>query len=117
MSFRHKLLQWYDQNARELPWRSAPSPYRVWVSEIMLQQTRVETVLPYFGRFINNFPDLLTLASSSQQDVLRIWEGLGYYSRARNLHKAAQVILTEHNGEFPQTANELERLPGIGAYT
>lgn len=117
MSFRHKLLQWYDQNARELPWRSAPSPYRVWVSEIMLQQTRVETVLPYFGRFINNFPDLLTLASSSQQDVLRMWEGLGYYSRARNLHKAAKVILTEHNGEFPQTANELERLPGIGPYT
>lgn len=117
MSFGHALLQWYDQNARDLPWRFAPSPYRVWVSEIMLQQTRVETVLPYFERFISNFPDLSSLASSSQQDVLTIWEGLGYYSRARNLHRAARVILTEHNGEFPQTANELEFLPGIGTYT
>ncbi|HBO34301.1 MAG TPA: A/G-specific adenine glycosylase [Anaerolineaceae bacterium] len=117
MSFSNDLLTWYDKNARQLPWRSFPSPYRVWVSEIMLQQTRVETVLPYFERFLVRFPDLESLASASQEEVLRVWEGLGYYSRARNLHKAARVILLEHEGRIPSTAPELERLPGIGHYT
>ena len=117
MSFSNDLLKWYDKNARQLPWRSFPTPYRVWISEIMLQQTRVETVLPYFERFLNQFPDLKTLASASQEDVLRLWEGLGYYSRARNLHKAAQAILSEHDGQIPGTAIKLEQLPGIGHYT
>lgn len=117
MTFANDLLTWYDRNARQLPWRSFPTPYRVWVSEIMLQQTRVETVLPYFERFLLRFSDLVTLASASQEEVLRLWEGLGYYSRARNLHKAAQLILSEHAGQLPAFAVELERLPGIGHYT
>jgi len=98
MSFSHDLLFWYDNNARHLPWRSFPVPYRVWVSEIMLQQTRVETVLPYFERFLNRFPDLETLATASQEEVLRLWEGLGYYSRARNLLKAAREIYSDYDG-------------------
>lgn len=115
--FQKKLLKWYDENARELPWRSDPKPYKVWVSEIMLQQTRVETVLPYFERFLVRFPDIASLASASQEDVLRLWEGLGYYSRARNLHKAAQVVMNELSGQIPSSAEELERLPGIGKYS
>lgn len=117
MSFSHDLLFWYDNNARHLPWRSFPVPYRVWVSEIMLQQTRVETVLPYFERFLNRFPDLETLATASQEEVLRLWEGLGYYSRARNLLKAAREIYSDYDGQIPSRAKELERLPGIGYYT
>ncbi len=117
MSIPQKLLTWYDQNARELPWRSFPSPYRVWVSEIMLQQTRVDTVLPYFERFVARFADIQSLAEADQAEVFRLWEGLGYYSRARNLHKAAKVLMNEHNGEFPSTIKELESLPGVGRYT
>ena len=117
MPIPQKLLTWYDQNARVLPWRSFPSPYRVWISEIMLQQTRVDTVLPYFERFIARFPDIQSLAEAEQAEVFRLWEGLGYYSRARNLHKAAKVLLIEHNGEFPSTFKELESLPGVGRYT
>lgn len=116
-SFQTDLLAWYDDNARVLPWRSDPAPYRVWVSEIMLQQTRVETVLPYFERFMTRFPSLKTLAEATEDDILRVWEGLGYYKRARNFHKAAQHVLSKHAGEIPQSANELGRLPGIGAYT
>jgi len=86
------LLAWYDKNAMELPWRSDTNPYRTWVSEIMLQQTQVETVIPYFERFIRRFPDLKSLASASQAEVLQEWEGLGYYTRARNLHKCAQLL-------------------------
>lgn len=117
MSFSHDLLFWYDNNARHLPWRSFPTPYRVWVSEIMLQQTRVETVLPYFERFLTRFPNLETLATASQEEVLRLWEGLGYYNRARNLLKAAREIYSDYDGQIPSTAKELERLPGIGHYT
>ncbi len=117
MSFSQAVLTWYDKNARQLPWRSFPSPYRVWVSEIMLQQTRVETVLPYFERFITRFPSLEVLAAASQEEVLRLWEGLGYYSRAGNLHKAAQQMLLMHAGQIPSIVTELERLPGIGGYT
>ena len=117
MTFSSDLLTWYDKNARQLPWRSFPTPYRVWVSEIMLQQTRVETVLPYFERFLHRFPSLDSLASANQEDVLRLWEGLGYYSRARNLHKAAQIILSELAGQIPSKSDQLEGLPGIGHYT
>ncbi len=111
------LLDWYTHNARRLPWRDEPTPYRVWVSEIMLQQTRVDTVLPYFDRWMQRFPSLQALASASEQEVLHVWEGLGYYSRARNLHKAARQVMDEFSGNIPSDREQLERLPGIGPYT
>jgi A/G-specific adenine glycosylase len=115
--FSKRLLNWYRISARELPWRGHPDPYVVWVSEIMLQQTRVETVIPYFQRWISRFPTIPALAAAPQQEVLNEWEGLGYYSRARNLHRAAQIILEEYNGQLPQDAKTLSELPGIGRYT
>ncbi len=111
------LLQWYDRHARILPWRENPTPYRVWISEIMLQQTRVETVKPYFNRFLNALPDLRALAGAPEEQLLKLWEGLGYYSRVRNLQRAAQRILTEFDGEFPADPVRLRQLPGIGDYT
>ena len=111
------LLTWYAQNARRLPWRDLPTPYRVWVSEIMLQQTRVETVIPYFERWMERFPSLPALAAASEQEVLHAWEGLGYYSRARNLHRAARLVVSDYGSELPATPQELEKLPGIGRYT
>jgi A/G-specific adenine glycosylase len=111
------LLVWYAANARDLPWRRTRDPYAIWVSEIMLQQTRVEAVLPYYERWMGRFPDVQSLAAASQEEVLALWEGLGYYSRARHLHRAAQVLVAEHGGQLPVTAAELERLPGIGRYT
>jgi len=111
------LLDWYDRNARQLPWRSDPTPYKVWISEIMLQQTQVETVIPYFERFLARFPDLPSLAQAEESEVLRLWEGLGYYSRARNLVKAARVIVNDYAGQLPADAAMLRGLPGIGAYT
>ena len=115
--FGEKLLLWYPSHARKLPWRDQPNPYRVWVSEIMLQQTRVETVIPYFERWMKKFPTIRTLAQASQQDVLSTWEGLGYYSRARNLHQAAQIVVSDYNGQLPKEVNQLRQLPGIGRYT
>ena len=115
--FTSKLLNWYKRNARELPWRDHPDPYAVWVSEVMLQQTRVETVVPYFRQWMARFPTIVDLAAASQQEVLSLWEGLGYYSRARNLHRAAQIVAQEHNGVLPQDVRTLKELPGIGAYT
>ena len=100
-----------------MPWRNHPDPYAVWVSEIMLQQTRVETVIPYFEKWMNLFPNVNALANSSEQDVLNAWEGLGYYSRARNLHKAAKIVASKFNGELPRDLTELRSLPGIGRYT
>lgn len=117
MSISALLLKWYEQNARVLPWRSAPTPYNVWISEIMLQQTQVETVLPYFRRWMQRFPTLAELAAADEQEVLSYWEGLGYYSRARNLHKAAQVLINHYDGILPDDVNELQKLPGIGRYT
>lgn len=111
------LLDWYSQHARQLPWRGAADPYAVWVSEIMLQQTRVETVIPYYSRWIKRFPTVQSLAEASEQEVLSVWEGLGYYSRARSLHKAAQVIVNEYNARLPQNTEQLRHLPGIGRYT
>jgi A/G-specific adenine glycosylase len=111
------LLNWYDRHARSLPWRDNPTPYRVWVSEIMLQQTRVETVVPYFERWMQRFPNLAALAAATEQDVLQAWEGLGYYSRARNLHRAAMQVMKHHNGNIPADREALEKLPGIGRYT
>ena len=111
------LLDWYAGNARELPWRGSVDPYAVWVSEIMLQQTRVESVIPYYERWMRRYPDIQALAGASQGDVLATWEGLGYYSRARNLHRAAQLIIREMGGELPRSAADLRELPGIGRYT
>jgi A/G-specific adenine glycosylase len=116
-SFTTRLLDWYTVNARSLPWRGHSDPYAVWVSEIMLQQTRVESVIPYFERWMSRFPTLAALAQADQQDVLAVWEGLGYYSRARNLQRAAQVVIAEYAGCLPADVPELCRLPGIGRYT
>ncbi len=112
-----RLLDWYARAARSLPWRGESDAYAVWVSEIMLQQTRVETVIPYYERWLKRFPSVTALAEADEQDVLRLWEGLGYYSRARNLHRAARVVVAEHGGRLPAERAALERLPGIGRYT
>lgn len=115
--FTSKLLTWYRDNKRNLPWRGHPDSYAVWVSEIMLQQTRVEAVIPYFERWMKRFPTINVLAQASEQDVLNFWEGLGYYSRARNLHKAAQIVAEQHGGQLPHDLDALRKLPGIGRYT
>jgi A/G-specific adenine glycosylase len=112
-----RLLEWYTANRRSFPWRDDPQPYAVWVAEIMAQQTRLETMLPFYQRWIARFPNISALAAASQQEVLNEWEGLGYYSRARNLHQAARVVMDEYDGALPVTAAELEKLPGIGRYT
>lgn len=117
ISIASQILAWYDHNAVELPWRGSGDPYRIWLSEMMLQQTQIATVLPYYERFLTQFPSVETLAAASIDTVLKAWEGLGYYSRARNLHKAAQIVTQEYNGHFPQTVGELQKLPGIGPYT
>jgi A/G-specific adenine glycosylase len=112
-----RLLNWYADHARNLPWRRHPDPYAIWVSEIMLQQTRVETVIPYFQKWMELYPNIKSLAAASQEQVLSTWEGLGYYSRARSLHRAAQMIIDEHGGRLPQEVRALRQLPGIGPYT
>jgi A/G-specific adenine glycosylase len=120
-TYPHELKTWFSQEKRDLPWRTAHpgqrSPYYTWISEIMLQQTRVETVREYFIRWIERFPDIFRLAQAKEEEVLQLWQGLGYYSRARNIHKCAQIIVQQHQGKFPQTRKELEALPGIGPYT
>src|SRR5690606_34546071 len=109
------LLAWYERHGRKnLPWQQARTPYRVWVSEIMLQQTQAATVIPYFLRFMERFPDVKSLAAAPVDEVLHLWSGLGYYARARNLHRAAQQIVEQHGGEFPRTLEEVMALPGIG---
>lgn len=111
------LLNWYDDHARDLPWRGIHDPYRTWISETMLQQTRVETVIGYYHRFLERFPDVATLAEADEDDVLKMWEGLGYYSRARNLHKGAKQVVSEYGGEIPSTVDALRGISGIGPYT
>ena len=111
------LLHWYKMQARKLPWRINQDPYRVWVSEIMLQQTRVEAVISYYNRFMKSFPTIQYLAEAKEEEVLKLWEGLGYYSRARNLKKAAQIICDQYEGKFPDNYKEILALPGIGKYT
>jgi A/G-specific adenine glycosylase len=115
--FAAALLTWYAQHARPLPWRQQQDPYAIWVAEIMLQQTQVETVIPFYEKWMRSFPTLEDLAKASQKDVLAQWEGLGYYSRARNLHRAAQDVVLRYQARLPETAYELEKLPGIGPYT
>ena len=111
------LLAWYDLNGRTLPWRSVVAPYRTWVSEIMLQQTRVGAVIPYFERFMEELPDVSALAAVSEERLLKLWEGLGYYSRARNLQRAAKIVVSDFGGALPQSYHALLSLPGIGEYT
>lgn len=112
-----RLLAWYRRNQRALPWRETCDPYRIWISEIMLQQTQVDMVIPYYHRFLKSFPSVSSLARAPQQKVLKAWENLGYYSRARNLHAAAKIISEKFNGRIPDTFEEIKTLPGIGQYT
>lgn len=116
-SFREKLLAWYDANKRDLPWRRTQDPYKIWISEIMLQQTRVDTVIPYYERFLDWFPTVADLAQAPEEKLLKAWEGLGYYSRVRNMQKAAQQIMENHGGVFPSSYDEISKLKGIGPYT
>lgn len=117
MSFSSKLIQWYHLQKRDLPWRNTTNPYPIWLSEIMLQQTRVAQGLPYYEAFMNHFPTIFHLANASEEQVLKLWQGLGYYSRARNLHQTAQTIAFEKNGIFPDNYKDLLKLKGIGSYT
>lgn len=115
--FADRLLAWFSQHGRhDLPWQLERTPYRVWVSEIMLQQTQVVTVIPYFNRFIESFPNIAALANAKQDDVLHHWTGLGYYARARNMHKAAKTIVDQHKGQFPSSLDDLINLPGVGRF-
>ncbi|MFW2372064.1 MAG: A/G-specific adenine glycosylase, partial [Gammaproteobacteria bacterium] len=117
-NFAQAVLDWYQQHGRkDLPWQQPRTAYRVWVSEIMLQQTQVVTVIPYFERFMQRFPSVQALAEASEDEVLHLWSGLGYYARARNLHRAAQYIMHEHGAEFPETIDTVLALPGIGRST
>jgi len=114
---RTGLLAWYEVEARDLPWRQTEDPYAIWVSEIMLQQTRVETVLPYYERFLDRFPTVDALASATIDEILKAWEGLGYYRRVHHLHRAAKIVVEEHGGQVPRSVEKLRPLPGIGPYT
>lgn len=116
-TFRRRLLAWYRQNGRDLPWRHTHDPYAILVSELMLQQTQVTTVIPYYEEWLRRFPTIEALAAAPESDVLHAWQGLGYYARARNLHAAARQIVDRHAGTFPRAAEELEKLPGVGRYT
>ena len=116
-ALRERLLEWFHKYQRDLPWRRNKDPYRIWLSEIMLQQTRVAAVIPFYERFLEHFPTIRTLASAPEAEVLRLWAGLGYYSRARNLQRAAKEIVEKHGGEFPRSSEYALGLPGIGSYT
>ena len=117
LNFTRSVLNWYDSGHRDLPWRRTKDAYSIWISEIMLQQTHAETVIPYYERFLSHYPDVQALADAPQEELLKLWEGLGYYSRARSLQKAAQVIVDEYGGELPADVEKLRALPGIGDYT
>ena len=111
------LMEWYPNHKRDLPWRVHPLPYYVWISEVMLQQTRVETVIPYYLRFLKKLPSVGDLAGCPPEELMKLWEGIGYYSRARNLQRAAKVVMEVYGGSMPETKEELLKLPGIGSYT
>src|SRR5438477_8475349 len=116
-AIKRQLLAWYDRKRRPLPWRATRDPYRIWVSEVMLQQTQVATVLPYYARFLEHFPSVTQLAAASEADVLATWSGLGYYRRARHLLAAARTVVREHRGIVPSEVDAFRRLPGVGRYT
>src|SRR5215471_362486 len=116
--FAPRLIAWQREHGRhDLPWQNTRDPYRIWLSEIMLQQTQVSTVIPYYARFLARFPDVVALAAAPTDDVMALWAGLGYYTRARNLHRCAQVVVERHGGAFPASVDELAALPGIGRST
>lgn len=117
MAFSNDIIAWYNQHKRDLPWRHTTDPYVIWLSEIILQQTRVEQGLPYFDRFLAHYPDVVSFASASEGEILLHWQGLGYYSRARNMHRAAKAVVAEHGGVFPRSYDDLIKLKGIGEYT
>ena len=117
MTFSEKILLWYGENKRNLPWRGTKNPYKIWLSEIILQQTRVAQGTPYYLKFVENFPTVQDLANASEEQVLKLWQGLGYYSRARNLHATAKMVVEEYGGSFPNTYQELLKLKGVGDYT
>lgn len=117
VNFAPRLIDWYNIFARDLPWRKTRDPYKIWISEVMLQQTTVTAVIPYFVRWINEYPDLLSVAKAPLEKILKSWQGLGYYSRARNIHAAAKLIVENHSGQIPPDKSQLMRLPGMGPYT
>ena len=117
LNFSKKLINWYSVNKRSLPWRNTKDPYKIWLSEIILQQTQVKQGLPYYNKFIDRYPNVVSLSDSKEQDVLKNWEGLGYYSRARNLHKTSKLVVEDYKSQFPKTYDELIKLPGIGDYS
>ncbi|WP_420603826.1 A/G-specific adenine glycosylase [Flagellimonas sp.] len=117
MTFSEHILKWYGQHKRELPWRTTKDPYKIWLSEIMLQQTRVAQGMPYYHKFLEAFPEVYHLANAEEEKVLKLWQGLGYYSRARNLHATAKMVVEKYNGSFPNTYKELKKLKGVGDYT
>jgi A/G-specific adenine glycosylase len=116
-AFAKRLLDWYGEKKRELPWRKTKDPYAIWISEVMLQQTRVDSAIDYYERFLHHFPDVSSLAEAPEEDILALWKGLGYYSRARNLHKAARIVQEKFDGVFPPVYRDIRSLPGIGDYT
>ena len=116
-NFAKSLTVWYQKNKRDLPWRKTADPYKIWISEIMLQQTTVNAVIPFYERWIKIFPDVESVARAPLQRILKVWQGLGYYARAKNIHKAAKIICSQYGGEIPRQAGELEKLPGLGPYT
>lgn len=113
---QQRLIRWYQKKQRQLPWRQTSNPFYIWISEVMLQQTQVKTVIPYYLKFLDRFPDIKSLAGADMQEVLKIWEGLGYYARARNLHRAAKAVLDRYSGEVPAARQEFHKLPGVGPY-
>lgn len=117
MRIESEIVSWYHKNKRDLPWRNTKNPYDIWISEVILQQTRVNQALGYYSTFLENFPTVSLLAQASEQEVLKIWQGLGYYSRARNLHASAKQVLNDYNGKFPENYYDLLKLKGIGTYT
>src|SRR3989304_6489681 len=117
MAFTKIIFSWYQKNKRDLPWRGISDPYLIWLSEIIMQQTRVEQGLPYYMRFSEKYPNVKLLAKADEKEILKLWQGLGYYSRARNLHSTAKVVVKEHKGIFPKTFDEIIKLKGIGQYT
>jgi A/G-specific adenine glycosylase len=116
-SFSNRLITWYKNNKRDLPWRNTSDPYQIWLSEIILQQTRVNQGLPYFNKFVSQYPTVYDLAKAPEDEVMRLWQGLGYYSRARNLHECAKLVVKEYDGKFPESYQELQKLKGVGKYT
>src|SRR5271170_3779839 len=116
-TFQKQLLAWFRAHQRDLPWRRSRNPYRIWVAEVMLQQTRIAAVMPYYQNFLGRFPTVQSLARAPESEILKLWSGLGYYSRARNLHRAAKIIVAQHKGQFPREIDAALELPGIGAYT